>query len=504
MTGIEKQNNSIKEFRSFKENSHFSKKGNGYFLLPFRFIRLSAIKELLVNDLGDFLIVPLGTSEKISKQEIDSVSDLYMDLVAGHFISETQIPRLIDVMATKYRTRKSFLDGFTSLHIFVISLRCNHSCHYCQVSRVTGSKLEYDVSFENLELGIQHMFRSPSPSLTMEFQGGEPLLAFDKVKFAVLRAKELNEIYLKSLTFVVCTNSTIYSDEIIDFLNIHDVLVSTSLDGPEFLHNSNRPKAGTESFELVIEGINHFRKALGDSKVSCLMTTTVLSLDYPKEIIDTYLQYGFSNIFLRPISPYGFALKNLKKNEYNSERFFEFYKTGLEYILDLNKRGIFFTEDFTVILLQKIFTVFPVGYVDLQSPAGLISSVVVYNYDGFVYASDEARMLAENRDYTFRLGHVSDDYKSIFYGDKAKEIASHSICESLAGCSDCAFQTYCGADPVYHHAIFGEMEGIRPLSEFCGRNMAIFKYLFNLLDTRYDEVFPIFSSWIKHSLRRTS
>lgn len=495
-------NNPIKEFRTFKGIGHFSKKEIAYYLLPFRFIRLSENRELLVNDLGDFLIAPNGTSQKVTTREIDPLSDLYMDLIAGHFVSETAIPSLIDVMATKYRTRKSFLDGFTSLHIFVVSLRCNHSCHYCQVSRVTGSKLEYDISFENLELGIQHMFRSPSPSLTMEFQGGEPLLAFEKVKFAVLRAKELNKTYLKSLNFVVCTNSTVYSENILEFLNANEILVSTSLDGPKFLHDSNRPKTGAESFDLVIEGINRFRQILGEDKVSCLMTTTVMSLDYPKEIIDTYLENGFSNIFLRPISPYGFALKNLKKNGYESDRFLDFYKTGLEYILELNKSGTFFTEDFTLILLHKIFTVFPVGYVDLQSPAGLINSVIVYNYDGFVYASDEARMLAENRDFSFRLGHVSDDYNSIFYGEKAKIIANSSVIESLAGCSDCAFQTYCGADPVYHHAVFGDMEGIRPLSEFCRRNMGIFQYLFNLLDTRYDEVFPIFSSWIKHSLSR--
>ena len=48
----------------------------------------------------------------------------------------------------------------------------------------------------------------------------------------------------------------------------------------------------------------------------------------------------------------------------------------------------------------------PNGYVDLQSPSGLGLSVLVYNYDGDVYASDEGRMLAEVGDKTFRLGNV--------------------------------------------------------------------------------------------------
>ena len=38
---------------------------------------------------------------------------------------------------------------------------------------------------------------------------------------------------------------------------------------------------------------------------------------------------------------------------------------------------------------------------DLQSPAGMINGVIVFNYNGKVYATDEARMLAEMKDYTF-------------------------------------------------------------------------------------------------------
>ena len=55
-------------------------------------------------------------------------------------------------------------------------------------------------------------------------------------------------------------------------------------------------------------------------------------------------------------------------------------------------------EVYAQLLLQKMLTPFPTGYVDLQSPAGLGIGCVVYNYDGDVYASDEGRMLAEMKD----------------------------------------------------------------------------------------------------------
>jgi radical SAM protein with 4Fe4S-binding SPASM domain len=77
----------------------------------------------------------------------------------------------------------------------------------------------------------------------------------------------------------------------------------------------------------------------------------------------------------------------------------------------------------------------------------------VFNYDGAVYASDGSRMLAEMKDHTFKLGHLNaHSYEEIFYSKRAQEIIECGINESLPGCSDCAFQPYCGADPVHNHA----------------------------------------------------
>lgn len=483
----------------FKDLPYYESSSTEYFLLPFRFYRINDQREVLVNEVGDFLLVPVGTSTIIAKKKLQKADPLYKDLIANFFISDKPIPDLIDVLATRYRTKKSFLDDFTALHIFVVTLRCNHSCHYCQVSRVSENRRDFDISLEDLKAAIHLMFRSPSLSLTMEFQGGEPLLAFDRVKFAVEYALELNKQFNKTLNFVICTNATVFTREILSFCREYDVLISTSLDGPEFLHNANRPKSGSPSYELVLNGINTARTYLGHDRVSALMTTTLLSLDYPIEIIDNYVGNGFTNVFLRPISPYGLALKNSRKNKYETDKYLDFYKKGLTYILDLNKRGVFFVEDYTAVILKKMLTPFPVNYVDLQSPSGMINNVVVYNYDGFVYATDESRMLAEQKDFTFRLGHVKDDYHSIFYGEKAKFFSQFWSNESLAGCADCGFQQYCGADPVFHYATQGDFEGYRPTSNFCAKNMEIIRYLFELIDSNGRELIPIFHSWINNT-----
>ncbi|MGA6121623.1 His-Xaa-Ser system radical SAM maturase HxsB [Sphingobacterium anhuiense] len=489
----------IKEFRKFKSIDKYNTGTNTSFLLPFRFHQVNNEKEVLVNEVGDFLIVPIGTSTRIANRQINDKEEIYADLIANFFISEKPIPDLIDILATRYRTKKSFLDEFTALHIFVVSLRCNHSCHYCQVSRVSENKQDFDISIADLKAGIEHMFRTPSSSITMEFQGGEPLLAFDKVKYGIQYANLLNKVHNKEITFVICTNATVFSDEILEFCAQHNVVISTSLDGPAFLHNANRPKTGTKSYEMVMQGIELAREKLGHDKISVLMTTTTLSLDYPIEIIDNYIENGFSNIFLRPISPYGFALKNIKKNHYQTQRYLDFYKKGLDYIIQLNKNGHFMVEDYTTVVLKKILTPFPVSYVDLQSPAGMINNVVVFNYDGSVYATDESRMLAENQDFTFKLGHVQDSYHSLFYGEKAQYFSKFWSNETLAGCADCGFQAYCGADPVFHYASQGDLEGFRPTSDFCTKNMEIIRHIFDLIDREGNDIIKIFNSWINNT-----
>lgn len=482
-----------KKTRKFRDIDNFDlNESNQYFLLPFRFHRITDNQELIVNEVGDFLILQNGTYEKIVKREInkETDSDLYGDLIANFFISEEAIPPLIDVLATRYRTKKLFLNYFTGLHIFVISLRCEHTCNYCQVSRVTQNKNLFDMSIPNIDKGIDLMFKSPNPHVTMEFQGGEALLAFDNIKYAVEKAEKIAIEIGKGLTKVICTNLALINEEILEYCKEHEILISTSLDGPQFIHDKNRHKPHASSYELAVKGIELSRKILGHDQVSSLMTTTKLSLDYPIEIVEEYFNLGFQGIFLRNISPYGFALRT-DNSKYETDKFLSFYKKALNRILEYNFDGHYFTEDLARIFLTKILTPFNVGFVDLQSPSGLINGVIVFNYDGAVYATDESRMLAEQKDFTFKLGTLQDNYYDLFFGEKAQEISKIWANEALAGCSECAFQQYCGADPVHNHATQGDMYGYRPNSDFCQKNMEIIRYLIELMegDVRIKKIF---------------
>ena len=135
------------------------------------------------------------------------------------------------------------------------------------------------------------------------------------------------------------------------------------------------------------------------------------------------------------------------------DRFLAFYKTGLSYILELNREGVDIQEVYAKILLTKILTPYSTGYVDLQSPAGAGVSVLVYNYN--VYATDESRMLAEMQDETFLLGNVHRD-------------------------------TY---ESIYRSELFGRL--------IAAGRMEILKHLFSLLASGGKELTRIFFGWIR-------
>jgi His-Xaa-Ser system radical SAM maturase HxsB len=255
------------------------------------------------------------------------------------------------------------------------------------------------------------------------------------------------------------------------------------LDGPADLHNKNRPLPGGNSYQLAVRGIKLAQEVLGRDRVSALMTTTEASLDRVEGIVDEYISLGLDGIFLRPLSPYGFAIKTRQFNRYDGMRWFDFYRRGLRYILDLNHHGQLFPEFYASLLLRRMLSDRAIGYVDLRSPAGIGLGALVYNYDGAIFASDEGRMLAEMGDRTFELGHVSTaSYRSIVLSDKLIELVAASLTQCAPECSDCVFEPHCGAEPVYHYATQHDPVGIKPLSEFCARQKSIMEFLLALLE----------------------
>ena len=307
-------------------------------MLPLRFYRLDPDSIVLTNLVGEHTF--------FSEEQLLSVLDgtcrdqsLLAELRAKHLI---QIPgeRLpSELLAIKLRTRLRRLPDSTGLHMFVVTLRCEHTCRYCQVSRQSSAKSEYDMSRGDRTPGTGFGVPLAVPAPEAGVSGRRAISQLPLVRWIVAEAKRMNEVHGKQLAFVIATNLALLDDSIIEFCGHEDVYLSTSLDGPADLHNGNRRRPGQDSWERTVSGIRRVQRALGPDRVSALMTTTEASLDRPHDIIDSYAELGLRHVFLRPISPYGFALRRRGGAGYGVQRWLTFYEAGLDHIIDLEPPG---------------------------------------------------------------------------------------------------------------------------------------------------------------------
>lgn len=468
-----------------------------YIKLPFNF-KYTENSVLLVNQAGEYLYLTKDEFHSFTSDTLNIHNEAYNRLKSKHFLTvPSELNQVIDMLATKLRTRKEYLADFTSLHMIVITLRCNCLCKYCHASSVDFANKNYDMDWDTAKKTIDMIFQTPSKDIKIEYQGGEPLLNWDILKQSVLYAKFLNKIAKKTVGFVICTNLMDITDEQIAFCKKHNIEISTSLDGTKELHDCNRQsRIYPSSYDAFVKNSSRVNQILGNNSASPLLTITKANLNKLREVIDEYVKQGHNTIFLRALNPYGNAVQNKDELGYTTEEFVEAYKDALNYIIDLNRQGIQFIECFTAILLSRILTPFSTGFVDLQSPSGAGISGAIYYYDGKIYPADEARMLARMGDDYFCMGTVNDSYKDVFNGQVIRNLVYNSCVETMPVCFECIYQQYCGADVIRNYLETKDLIGYRLNSGFCKKNKLILNHIFELLNTNDEQMLDIFWSWI--------
>src|SRR5580692_6767583 len=157
-------------------------------LLPLRFER--AGKHYLVSNIvGDFVRLSDDEMTRLVDLHVRPGDGLYEKAYASHLITRTDQKSQRQLLALRLRSRMAYLREPTPLHIFVVTLRCEHSCPYCQVSRQSTDRSRFDMSEEIAGRALKIAFQSPSKRIKIEFQGGEPLLNFALITKIVSEAK---------------------------------------------------------------------------------------------------------------------------------------------------------------------------------------------------------------------------------------------------------------------------------------------------------------------------
>jgi uncharacterized protein len=191
----------------------------------------------------------------------------------------------------------------TDLVVIQPSSFCNIDCKYCYVpNRANRSTIDLEI----LKDILTKVFQSDrvADGFRLVWHNGEPLsLGLDFYQQAISIINDVNKNN-KHFEHCIQTNGTLINQKWAEFFLNNNISPSVSIDGPKHIHDANRvTKEGTGSFDSVIRGIRILKN--NGIRLAGLCVITAKSLDYGDELLQFFLDEGFSSLGLIIEEPWG-------------------------------------------------------------------------------------------------------------------------------------------------------------------------------------------------------
>ncbi|MBI2239261.1 MAG: radical SAM protein [Magnetospirillum gryphiswaldense] len=171
----------------------------------------------------------------------------------------------------------------------VLTERCNYRCPYCYQSAHAGPAMGHNV----IEAVVQALQISGSRP-HIHFFGGEPLIVFDLLEYAVDR---FNQIGVRD--FSVTTNGSLLTPERASFLRARNFTVIVSMDGGSQAQTLREPR----SLEYLNARLKWLFEAFSDrpAHVSANAVVTADNIHFLSDSVRSLTQLGFRRIALSPV-----------------------------------------------------------------------------------------------------------------------------------------------------------------------------------------------------------
>ncbi len=202
---------------------------------------------------------------------------------------ETELHRI------KYRTcTRRFLDNVIHATINP-TLACNFECNYCFEKAHPNIYMSDEV-----EDNVVQFFKRfhVAKRLNVTWLGGEPLMAFHRIKSLTPKLLDLDLKYSASMV----SNGYLLTKEVADNLyNLKIGSIQITIDGPAPIHNSRRClKGGLPTFDKIIENIDYAQSVCPKTRISIRMNIDDSNIDNFYKLYSFIKDKNYPNVSIHP------------------------------------------------------------------------------------------------------------------------------------------------------------------------------------------------------------
>ena len=221
------------------------------------------------------------------------------------------------------------------LDMFILGIteQCNLRCTYCCYSGEYANNRSHSThSMNRSDIDVIFNFISGLSSkraFRIAFYGGEPLMHYNLVQYAIEKASKL---WNGEVTFSITTNATLLTKDKIDWLIAHHIKLEISIDGTAKFHDKCRiDSAGNGSYSRMYQALSYIFQEYPDYIPNLQLLMTLPTFD----VLPSIAEEWNNDVILKHIAPTHIAAvaPNFSKGVFRKE--FDLLKVQYLKLLDL-------------------------------------------------------------------------------------------------------------------------------------------------------------------------
>ena len=391
--------------------------------------------------------------------EVERRSGITADVFAA-FVRRLYANNLVSLDGKTFYEPSEMWDVQSYPHYFNVHVTdaCNLACRYCRVSAQAGSPF---MAPETAKLIVRRIVEEiPSPSISIGFHGGEPMLNLPAIAAAVGEADTIvarlkGTDREKSIKYLMQTNGTMLSAKTVKTLKDLRLNIGVSIDGPNDIHDERRIFRNGKGTSCAVD-----RGVAAASRAGTKLGYLAVVHDPGKyvDVLDHFVRVrGARSIRINFSMPEGRAKDQLAFPDERGETFARGWLKMVDYAMEHHARtGIWLDiADLNLFVYHLMSRERP--HMCYRSPCGIGNSILAFGYDGRIYLCDE---VVGNEAFLIGDIHNNANLKLLLDNSRTRrKVMDARDVSRVAKCANCPWRRFHGsgcASKVY--ARFGNFE----------------------------------------------